>query len=41
MNGAEPISPATIARFAARFAKYGFPPKAMAPVFGLAENAES
>ena len=39
MNGAEPASPATIARFAARFAKYGFPPKAMAPVFGLAENA--
>ena len=39
MNGAEPVSPATIARFTTRFAKYGFPPKAMAPVYGLAENA--
>ena len=39
MNGAEPVSPATIARFTARFAKYGFPPKAMAPVYGLAENS--
>jgi 1-acyl-sn-glycerol-3-phosphate acyltransferase len=38
MNGAEPVSPATIARFAARFAKFGFSPKAMAPVYGLAEN---
>ena len=39
LNGAEPVSPATIARFAARFASYGFPPKAMAPVYGLAENS--
>jgi 1-acyl-sn-glycerol-3-phosphate acyltransferase len=39
VNGAEPVSPATIARFAARFAKFGFPPKAMAPVYGLAENS--
>src|SRR5919106_4043482 len=39
MNGAEPVSPATIARFTARFAKFGFPPKAMAPVYGLAENS--
>jgi 1-acyl-sn-glycerol-3-phosphate acyltransferase len=39
MNGAEPVSPATIARFTARFAKYGFPPNAMAPVYGLAENS--
>jgi 1-acyl-sn-glycerol-3-phosphate acyltransferase len=39
MNGAEPVSPATIARFAARFAKFGFPPDAMAPVYGLAENS--
>ena len=39
MNGAEPVSPATIARFAARFAKFGFPPKAMAPVYGMAENS--
>jgi 1-acyl-sn-glycerol-3-phosphate acyltransferase len=39
VNGAEPVSPATIARFTARFARYGFPPKAMAPAYGLAENA--
>jgi 1-acyl-sn-glycerol-3-phosphate acyltransferase len=39
MNGAEPVSPATIARFTARFAKFGFPPKAMAPVYGMAENS--
>ncbi|MGH6833708.1 MAG: fatty acyl-AMP ligase, partial [Methyloceanibacter sp.] len=39
VNGAEPVSPATIARFTARFAKYGFPPNAMAPVYGLAENS--
>jgi 1-acyl-sn-glycerol-3-phosphate acyltransferase len=39
VNGAEPVSPATIARFTARFANYGFPPKAMAPVYGLAENS--
>jgi 1-acyl-sn-glycerol-3-phosphate acyltransferase len=39
VNRAEPVSPATIARFTARFAKYGFPPKAMAPVYGLAENS--
>jgi acyl carrier protein len=36
-NGAEPVSPETIERFAARFGKYGFDPHAMAPVFGLAE----
>jgi 1-acyl-sn-glycerol-3-phosphate acyltransferase len=39
MNGAEPVSPATIARFTDRFAKYGFPAKAMAPVYGMAENS--
>jgi 1-acyl-sn-glycerol-3-phosphate acyltransferase len=37
VNGAEPVSPATIARFAERFAPYGFRPGAMAPVYGLAE----
>ena len=36
-NGAEPVSPDTITRFAERFAAYGFPPGAMAPVYGLAE----
>ncbi|WP_024878171.1 AMP-binding protein [Methylosinus sp. LW3] len=38
-NGAEPISPRTIQRFAEKFAKYGFRAEAMAPVYGLAENA--
>ncbi len=37
MNGAEPVSPATIARFAERFQRFGFRPEAMAPVYGLAE----
>ncbi len=36
-NGAEPVSPNTIRRFAERFAKYGFRPQAMAPAYGLAE----
>jgi 1-acyl-sn-glycerol-3-phosphate acyltransferase len=39
VNGAEPVSPATIARFTERFAKSGFPPSALAPVYGLAENS--
>ena len=39
VNGAEPVSPATINRFTKRFFKFGFPPQAMAPVYGLAENA--
>ena len=36
-NGAEPVSPDTLTRFAGRFARYGFHPEAMAPVYGLAE----
>ena len=36
-NGAEPVNPATIERFVARFKPYGFRPDAMAPVYGLAE----
>ncbi len=36
-NGAEPVSPQTIRRFVDRFARYGFPAGAMAPVYGLAE----
>jgi acyl-CoA synthetase (AMP-forming)/AMP-acid ligase II/acyl carrier protein len=36
-NGAEPVNPATIERFIARFEPYGFRPDAMAPVYGLAE----
>jgi 1-acyl-sn-glycerol-3-phosphate acyltransferase len=38
-NGAEPVSPETIARFAARLAPYGFKPQAMTPVYGLAESS--
>jgi 1-acyl-sn-glycerol-3-phosphate acyltransferase len=36
-NGAEPVSPQTMHRFISRFGRYGFPAKAMAPVYGLAE----
>jgi 1-acyl-sn-glycerol-3-phosphate acyltransferase len=36
-NGAEPISPETLARFSERFARYGFRSEAMVPVYGLAE----
>ncbi len=36
-NGAEPISPETIRRFAERFGPHGFRPEAMTPVYGLAE----
>jgi 1-acyl-sn-glycerol-3-phosphate acyltransferase len=36
-NGAEPVSPETIDAFIERFARYGFKPGAMAPVYGLAE----
>ena len=38
-NGAEPVSTETMARFAARFARYGFDPHTLAPVYGLAECA--
>ena len=36
-NGAEPVSPDTLTRFAERFVRHGFRPEAMAPVYGLAE----
>ncbi len=36
-NGAEPVSPETITRFAQRFGDYGLNPQAIAPVYGLAE----
>ena len=36
-NGAEPVSPDTMDRFTAKFTPYGLPPKAMTPVYGLAE----
>ena len=38
-NGAEPVSVSTLRRFTERFRHYGFRPEAMAPVYGLAENA--
>ncbi len=38
-NGAEPVSPATIERFAERFAPYGFRRDAITPVYGLAESS--
>ena len=38
-NGAEPVSPETLAGFQQRFAKYGFRAEAMAPVYGLAESS--
>jgi len=38
-NGAEPVSPTTLERFAERFAAYGLRPGALAPVYGLAEAA--
>lgn len=39
LNGAEPVSPGTITRFTERFAKYGFPAKALGAVYGLAESS--
>ena len=36
-NGAEPVSAQTLRRFIDRFGRYGFPARAMAPVYGLAE----
>ena len=37
-NGAEPVHASTLARFAQRFAPHGFDPRALLPVYGLAEN---
>ena len=37
LNGAEPVSPQTIARFCERYARYGFRAESMAPVYGMAE----
>jgi len=36
-NGSEPISALTIDRFASRFGRWGFDPRAMCPAYGLAE----
>jgi 1-acyl-sn-glycerol-3-phosphate acyltransferase len=39
LNGAEPVRPQTIRRFGERFARHGFEPVALTPVYGLAESA--
>lgn len=39
LNGAEPISPEILDRFAERFGPIGFRPQTMMPVYGLAENS--
>lgn len=39
LNGAEPVSSATLTNFTERFARYGFRPEAIAPVYGLAESS--
>lgn len=39
VNGAEPVSVQTLRRFTQRFACFGFPAAAMAPVYGLAESS--
>jgi 1-acyl-sn-glycerol-3-phosphate acyltransferase len=39
LNGAEPVNPETLERFAARFSRYGFRREAQLPVYGLAESA--
>ena len=38
-NGAEPVSPESLERFAARFARCGFRREALTPVYGLAESS--
>jgi acyl-CoA synthetase (AMP-forming)/AMP-acid ligase II len=37
LNGAEPIDPESVRAFTARFARWGLPPAAITPVYGLAE----
>jgi fatty-acyl-CoA synthase len=39
LNGAEPVLPATLDRFAARFTRCGFRREALLPVYGLAESS--
>ncbi|MDD5297136.1 MAG: AMP-binding protein [Rhodocyclaceae bacterium] len=38
-NGAEPVSAQTLRRFRESFAPFGFDPRALNPVYGLAENS--
>ncbi|MEM9290465.1 MAG: AMP-binding protein [Acidobacteriota bacterium] len=37
LNGAEPVAPAVLRAFSERFRPWGFDPRAMTPVYGLAE----
>ena len=37
-NGAEPVRPSTLRKFAERFEPYGFNPRAMLPCYGMAET---
>jgi 1-acyl-sn-glycerol-3-phosphate acyltransferase len=39
LNGAEPVSPATLTAFAERFARCGLRREALTPVYGLAESS--
>jgi len=39
LNGAEPVNPDTLERFATRFERHGFRREALMPVYGLAENS--
>jgi fatty-acyl-CoA synthase len=39
LNGAEPVLPATLARFGERFARCGFRSEVLLPVYGLAESS--
>src|SRR5579864_3145747 len=39
LNGAEPVLPSTLDRFAERFARCGFRREALLPVYGLAESS--
>lgn len=38
LNGSERVQPATLKRFADRFAQFGFAPKALRPAYGMAET---
>ena len=38
-DGAEPVAPAVLRRFAERFARFGFDARALTPVYGLSEAA--
>lgn len=39
LNGAEPVAPTVLRAFETRFARWGFRPEAMTPVYGMSEAA--